>query len=263
MVLVGDYNTNYFKDVKKQSLKTILLPYNLKVQNKEVPNRISRNIFTRSLIADNFTVNSTRVFDNAIFGYHFATLSFLNYIRISKQLSTKKNGLDKKDYKSEQFRQSLYSSNWDKLYQTSDIDVMFDLFTNTFVQALEKHVPIEMCFIRNDKNNFSLSEKKISNTTRQLMINRENFLNYDKLKQFFYCQEYSNTSFSEDYKKIYQKLIEAAESDRKKWLLINEIRNSKKTQPNIICLKNVFNDYVKDPKRISKYPIFWTIGFHY
>ena len=106
---------------------------------------------------------------------------------------------------------------------------MFDLFTNTFVQALEKHAPIKTRFIRNDKNNFSLSEKWISNTTRQVMINRENFLNDENFKQFFSCRKNSSTSsFSEDYKKFYQNLIEAAESDRKKWLLINEIRNSKK-----------------------------------
>ena len=52
---------------------------------------------------------------------------------------------------------------------------MFDLLTNTIVQALEKHAPIKKCFIRNDKNKFSLSEKWISNTTRQLIISRENF----------------------------------------------------------------------------------------
>ena len=94
------------------------------------------------MIADNFTVNSTIVFDNAIFSDHFATLGFLKYKKISKQLSTIKTFFDKKDYEAEQFRPSLNSSNWDKLYQTPDIDVMFDFFTNTFVQALEKHAPI-------------------------------------------------------------------------------------------------------------------------
>ena len=69
------------------------------------------------------------------------------------------------------------------------------------------------------------------------MINRENFLNDDIFKQFFCGQEKSSTSFSE--------------SDRKKRLLINEIRNSKKTQLNMTCLKNVFNDYFTDPKKIS------------
>ena len=83
------------------------------------------------------------------------------------------------------------------------------------------------------------------------MINCENFLNDGNFKQFFSCQENSSTSFCEDYKKFHQNLIEAAESDRKKWLLINEIRNSEKTHPNITCLKNVFNDYVTDPKKIS------------
>ena len=128
---------------------------------------------------------------------------------------------------------------------------MFDLFTNTFVQELEKHAPIKKCFIRNDKNIFSLSENWISITTRQLMINRENFLNDENFKQFFSSQENSSTSFSEDYKKCYQNIIEAAESDRKKWLPINKIRNAKTTRPNITCLKNVFNDYVTDLKNKS------------
>ena len=100
IVLVGDYNINYFQDVEKQSLETILTPYILEVQNKEVPTRFRRNTFTRSLIdymgADNFTVNSTIVFDNAIFSDHFATLGFLKYKKIGKQLSTIKTFFDKK-----------------------------------------------------------------------------------------------------------------------------------------------------------------------
>ena len=100
IVLVGDFNINYFKDVEKQNLETILTPYNLEVQNKEVPTRISRNTFNRSLIdymiADNFTVNSTIVFDNATFSDHFATLGFLKYKKISNQLSTIKTFFDKK-----------------------------------------------------------------------------------------------------------------------------------------------------------------------
>ena len=101
------------------------------------------------------------------------------------------------------------------------------------------------------KTIFLYEKNWISITARQLMINRANFLNHENFKQIFSCRENSSTSFSEDYKKFYQNLIEAAKSDRKKWLLINEIRNPKKTQPNITCLKNVLNDYVTDPKKIS------------
>ena len=84
------------------------------------------------------------------------------------------------------------------------------------------------------------------------MTNCENFLNDEKINQFFLCQEISSTSFNEDYKKTYQILIEATDSDRRKWLLINEIIYSiKKTQPNITSFKNVFSDYVTGPKKIS------------
>ena len=116
IVLVVDYNINYFKDVEKQSLEIILKPYSLEVQNKEFPTRISRNSFTRILfdymIADKFTVNSTIVFDNAIFSDQVAALGFLKYKKISKQPGTLKTCFDKKDYKAEQFRQTLYSLNW-------------------------------------------------------------------------------------------------------------------------------------------------------
>ena len=72
------------------------------------------------------------------------------------------------------------------------------------------------------------------------MINREIFVNDEKFKHFFSCQENPNTSFSENYKKFYQNLIVGAESERQKRLLINEIRKSK---------KNLFNDYVKNPQK--------------
>ena len=80
------------------------------------------------------------------------------------------------------------------------------------------------------------------------MINRKKFLNVKKFKQFFSCQQISNNSFSADYKKI-QNLIKAVETDKNKWLLINEINNPKKTQPIITCLKTVFNNYVTDLKK--------------
>ena len=163
IVLVGGLKYHYFEDVEKQRLETILTPYGLEVQNKEIPTRISRNTFTRSLIdymiADNFTVNSTIVIDNAVFSDHFAVLGFSKYKKISKQLSTIKTFFDKKDYEAEQFRLTLYSSNWDKLYQTSDIDAMFNLFTNTFVQGLEKHAPTKKCFIIFLIENFFLYQK--------------------------------------------------------------------------------------------------------
>ena len=72
------------------------------------------------------------------------------------------------------------------------------------------------------------------------MINRGNFLNDEKFKQFFSCQENSNTSFSADYKNL-SNLIEAAESDRKKWLFINEIRNSNSAEHNMLikCIQRL------------------------
>ena len=96
IVLVRGYNINYFKDVEKQSLQTILTPYSLEVQNKN-SNSCQWNTFIRSIIdymiAGNFTVNGTIVFDNAIFGDHFVNLDFLNYKKNQQAAYHNKNVL--------------------------------------------------------------------------------------------------------------------------------------------------------------------------
>ena len=110
------------------------------------------------MVPDIFMVNSTLDFDNAIKSDHFDTLVFSKYKKTTKQQSPIKTFLGENDYKAEQFRQTFYSWNWDKLYQTSDFDERFDRFTNAIVQAQDKHAPIKNCFIKNEKNIFFLSE---------------------------------------------------------------------------------------------------------
>ena len=40
-------------------------------------------------------------------------------------------------------------------------------------------------------------------------------------------------------------------NSRKRWNLMNEIGNSARTRTHIYSLKNVFNDYVTEPKKIA------------
>ena len=43
----------------------------------------------------------------------------------------------------------------------------------------------------------------------------------------------------------------SSNNSRKRWNLMNEIRNSTRTRNHIYSLKNVFNDYVTEPKKIA------------
>ena len=59
-----------------------------------------------------------------------------------------------------------------------------------------------------------------------------------------------------DFNRFYEDLIEAAVTDRQKWQLINEIRNQRKTQTDIKCLRNVFGDYINENKKMASLLIF-------
>ena len=94
------------------------------------------------MIADNFMVNSTIVFDNAIFSDHFAELGFLKYKKISKQHSTIKTFFDKKKIIRQNSLDKLCIHQIGINYIKLQI-LINDLFTKTIFQALEKHPPIK------------------------------------------------------------------------------------------------------------------------
>ena len=89
---------------------------------------------------------------------------------------------------------------------------------------------------------FTLTDKGLTRKSRQLMVDRDRFLNDKDYGNFFDLKNQFSISNDNDFKRFHRNLIEAAESDRKKWILINEVRNSEKTKPRIYSLRNVFGD---------------------
>ena len=61
----------------------------------------------------------------------------------------------------------------------------------------------------------------------------------------------TNQSYNDDFNRLHKNLIQAAKDDRRKWLLINKIRNSNKIKSNMQCIKNVFNYFVSEPRKIA------------
>ena len=83
------------------------------------------------------------------------------------------------------------------------------------------------------------------------MVDRDKFLDDKDYENFFDLKNQFSIFNDKDFNSIHRHLIEAAESDRKKWMLINEVRNSEKTKPRIYNLRNVFGDYVTPKKLLT------------
>ena len=123
---------------------------------------------------------------------------------------------------------------------------MVKVFDYLLAQVLNHHAPLKRCYIRNNKNSFQLADKWLTRKTKSLKISRDEFLNDENYKTFFKLKQDVLKSETNDFNKFYADLIEAAATDRQKWQLIYEIRNQRKTQTDIKCLRNVFGDYITE-----------------
>ena len=136
------------------------------------------------------------------------------------------------------------------MYVQNNLDSMLQVFTENFTTALSKSAPLKKCFIRNNKSFFTLTDKWLTRKSRQLMVDRDRFLNDKDYEHFFDLKNQFSISNDNDFNRFHRNFIEAAKSDRKKWMLINEVRNSEKTKPRIYSLRNVFGDYVTQTKKL-------------
>ena len=80
------------------------------------------------------------------------------------------------------------------------------------------------------------------------MVDRNRFLNDKDYENFFDLKNQFSISIDNDFNRFHRNLIEAAEKDRKKWMLINEVRNSKNKTQNLQFEKCI-GDYVTQTKK--------------
>ena len=80
------------------------------------------------------------------------------------------------------------------------------------------------------------------------MVGRDRFLNDKDHENFFDPKNQFSISNDNYLNRFLRYLIEAAENDRRKWMLINEARNSEKTKTQSLFLRNVFGYYVTQTK---------------
>ena len=206
LILLGDYNLNYLNEDDKQSLDTILIPYNLDVTNKLTPTQskaLIDYIITDLGIKD--LTNNSIVFIPPIKTDHQAT-AFITELKLNNNVRpTKRKIYDKSNYSNYKFKQKLSAINWRSFYSNNNPAIMLDIFTSNIADTIKECAPQKTIFIRNDKPK----------------------VNY------------------EDDKFISQ-LFNSKKSEREKWSLINDRRNSKKSSNLIPLLRNSFGDFISN-----------------
>ena len=220
IILLGDYIINCLDTLERSRLETVILPYDLHIKNQIIPTRLNRGNNTKSLIdyiiTDCSTINDTIICDSMAKSDHFATLSLLGLHVETKKVPVRKKIFDKKNHNALDFKHCLEQQNWQKMYFQNNLDSMLQVFTENFTTALLKSAPLKKCFIRNDKGFFTLKDKWLTRKSRQLMVDRDRFLNDKDNENFFDLKKQFSISNDKDFNRFHRNLIEAAESDRKK-----------------------------------------------
>ena len=87
--------------------------------------------------------------------------------------------------------------------------------------------------------------------TRNKNLLREQYLNSESFHEFFKLKAEVCAGYEKDFEKFHNQLIESSTSERKKWNLINELRNSVKTTTTVYSLKNSFNEIITEKTKIA------------
>ena len=144
--------------MERSRLETVILSYDLHVENQTNPTRLSRCNNVKSLIdyiiTDCSTINGTIISAGIVKSEHFATLSLLGLRVETKKEPVQKKNFDKKNYNALEFKHCLEQQNWQKMYVQNNLDSVLQVFTENFGIALSKNAPFKKCFIRNDKSFF-------------------------------------------------------------------------------------------------------------
>ena len=251
ILMVGDYNINYLNHTEKVKLDTILIPYGLKVLNND-PTRTNSSQSTQI----DFVISEPENFINVLTGDcpiksdHFCNLGILKTKYEKKSSVFCKFIYDKAYYKSQEFIHTLRDADWSPVYNMSNVNEMMLSFNQILSSAIIKHAPLKKCFVRNDKSCFTLTEKWMKSSDFKPSFLNQQTIDQGKFSKLKMLKKHISTVNENNFNRFQNDLIAAEKCQRKKWLLINEIRNSKKCKPNIASLKNCFGDYVTEPKKI-------------
>ena len=213
IILLGDYNINSLDTLERSRLETVILPYDLQIKNQTIPTRLNRGNKTKSLIdymiTDCSTINDTIICDSIIKSDHFANLSLLGLHVETKKVPVQKKFFDKKNYNALDFKhcldnktgkKSMFRTTWIQCYKIS-----LKILRQHFRKALHlKNVLSVMTKIL-----FTLTDKWLSRKSRQLMVDRDRFLNDKDYENFFDLKNQFSISNDNDFNRFHRNLIKA------------------------------------------------------
>ena len=85
---------------------------------------------------------------------------------------------------------------------------------------MRTHAPLRKVYLRNDKRLFSLAQKFINSTTRQLQIKKEDLLDKKIFDNLLNTRNHLNSNYKRNFEKFQQQLIKSNSSSRKNGMLL-------------------------------------------
>ena len=255
IIMMGDYNLDYMVKSDRNCLETIFTPYDLIFTNKKEPTRVAnkRSLLHYLIIDSSIKYTKTFIFDCPIITDHFAQLIVLDILNAGKSIPIKKTFFDKKHYNVSAFQKTLNNLNWDCLKMCEDPEDMLIRINEMMSYAIKKHAPQKTVFIRNDKPLSSLSTNFVSKETRRKAFKMQEFLKTEKFETYKSLKKGFLSNYCSDFDNYQRQLIEATESSRLRWNLINETLHCKKTKASVTALRNSFGDILTDNQKICNF----------
>ena len=238
IILLGDYNINFFDQNERNLLETLIIPYGLSSCNTTTPTRIFKKC--RSLI--DYVISEEflccYIAETILKTDHYATMAISPKLIENKKSPQIKFIFNKKNYCAKKFNDHLLTMDWRFFYEQTSAATMFDVFCQNIEQAIVKYAPIKKVFIRNDKPKFTLYQNWVSKSTYKAWIN-----GFDSNKR-----KHDNLIKEEDTHKL--NIYNSLRNYKSRWNFVNELRNSKRTSINIHSLQNSFGDLITNQKDI-------------
>ena len=147
IILLADYNINYLDTLERFRLETVILLYDLHIENQTISTRLNRGNNIKSLIdcinTDCSTIKDTIICDSIVKSYHIAILSLLGLRVEIKKVPFQKIALHKKNCNALDFKHCLEQKNWQKSYVQNNLDSMLQVFTENITIAPTENVPLK------------------------------------------------------------------------------------------------------------------------
>ena len=196
IILMGDYNIDFFQKNEKRKLETLFIPYVSYNTNIGTRQSVNKTALIDYIITENF--KKCFVTESILNSNNYGTVAILEEKMMMKRMLIKKTFFGKKNYSKENFQEYIRSSDCSLFWMSQKDNEMMLQFCIIVMQATNVQAPLRSCFVRNDK-------PKI-------------FLNRNKFR--------SGKNFKSENEASLLKDFISLNTEKSRWKIIQEIRNN-------------------------------------